>query len=236
MDIWLFIVEFDRPEYWEKCCKSWKEHASNPQNVKVYYVDNHSPPPFKPERLAELKSEGHIDEYHIMPSNVGPALARNHFWMTALKQADDETIFGKIDGHVEANPGWDKTITECFKNEADFVLLGKLPDKKYATLDTFFINCKTAKKLGGFKNLCNPKEELLGFDDIDYHIRVNKIGCKVMEYVDGSIRNHYCSLRDRDSTLKSTPEEHIEIIQKNLNYLREQKERYDNGESLYYEP
>ena len=171
----LFLVEYNRPDVWERCASSWKNMAAKPDEVKVYYVDNGSPDPEIESKLKALKMYGHIDEYHVNKDNVGPAKARNHYWIPELENSKDIDLFGKIDGNHEALKDWDKTVIDYFESHKDVgalcfgapddISLNKCLHRAYPVI---FAKARFVKKIGGFRCYYKETGTPWGCDDIDF--------------------------------------------------------------------
>jgi len=208
----IFIVEWNRPDVWEQCAVSWKQNAKNPDNVQVFYVDNHSPDPDMEVKLSALKEKGMIHEFKVSSEHLSPATARNIFWLKEMPDSNPEDIFVKADGNIEALPGWDEDVLKEFEKmpKMDSMTVG---ENEKITIDhchhrayrVIFARHPVVKEFGGFR--CYEPETGVkwGCDDIDWarvslktqywsrplkcfkhHARPNELKNKIIERFRGS--------------------------------------------------
>ena len=236
----LFLVEYNRPDVWERCASSWKKLAAKPEEVKVYYVDNGSPDPEIESKLKALKLFGHIDEYHISKDNLGPAKARNHFWIPELKNSNDTDLFGKIDGNHEALKDWDINVTDyfkgnpgvgalCFKYElsSENIDLNNCIHRPYPLI---FAKARFVKKIGGFRCYCKETGTPWGCDDIDF-ARISLFTKYRSEDISVAIKyerpKELCAINKKDDTITT---KRILALGNNFNRYRDGKDIYIGGE------
>ena len=170
MSFGIYIVEYNRPDIWQRCYKSWYAKASDWNGLYIYYVDNGSP-----YSTWEISTNRNIYKYKRLTENIGPAKARNIFW----KYNNDEMILVKADGDIEITEvAWDQKIVAYFCENPDVYLLcfGKKEEiieenVRSRPYPLFFIRNKLAKHIGLFRDYSEEIGTFWSCDDIDYIFR-----------------------------------------------------------------